>query len=58
MDMRATGQLRTRASIDHVCLSDGLVKSAKIRVQAWEGTTDDGVKASDHNGVEVDVTVQ
>lgn len=52
-DMRARGL--SRASIDHICLSEEL--SGRFdRLDAWEGTTGDGVKMSDHNGIFVEAT--
>lgn len=55
-DMRATGLLKTRASIDHICFSTS--PSVRVtRLGAWEGTTPDGLRMSDHNGVVVDIEV-
>jgi endonuclease/exonuclease/phosphatase family metal-dependent hydrolase len=57
VDMRANGLLRSRASVDHICLSQPLATQVHS-VGAWEGTTDGGFKMSDHNGVVIDVGVQ
>ena len=56
-DMRANGTLKSRASIDHICLSKSLV-SQGITVGVWEGTTDDGCQMSDHNGVVISINAQ
>jgi len=40
--------------IDHVCLSTALASRASV-VEAWEGTTENGVKLSDHSGLVVEV---
>lgn len=53
-DLRAKGILQSRASIDHICLSRSLAGKV-VSLDAWEGTTDDGCRMSDHNGVAVDV---
>lgn len=47
-DMRSQGL--SRASIDHICLSDTL-SSGVLDVKAWEGTTAKGERMSDHNGI-------
>lgn len=57
VDMRATGLLRSRASIDHICLSPSLAKGV-LAVDAWEGIMDDGRLMSDHNGVVIDIDAQ
>jgi endonuclease/exonuclease/phosphatase family metal-dependent hydrolase len=54
IDLRKTGKLETRASVDHICLSRPLA-GAVVDIGAWEGTTIDGTRMSDHNGVFVDV---
>ena len=56
-DMRANGLLQSRASIDHICLSESLA-SHVVKIGAWEGTTADGSKMSDHNGIVVDIDAQ
>ena len=56
-DMRASGQLKSRASIDHICLSKSVAVQG-VTVGAWEGTTTDGCKMSDHNGIVIDVDAQ
>ena len=53
-DMRAKGFLQTRASIDHICLSQTLATQV-VSVGAWEGTAVDGYRMSDHNGIVVDI---
>ena len=56
--MRASGLLRSRSSVDHICLSKPLAKRV-VAVGAWEGTTDDdGCRMSDHNGVVIDIDAQ
>ena len=56
LDMRARGLLRSRASVDHICLSQPLAGQVHA-VGAWEGTADDGLRMSDHNGVVIDVGI-
>jgi endonuclease/exonuclease/phosphatase family metal-dependent hydrolase len=41
--------------IDHVCVSASLGAGAAV-VDAWEGTTADGVRLSDHSGLVVELT--
>ena len=43
-----------RSTIDHICLGGGLVRK-RVHVGAWPGTTESGVRISDHNGVYVNV---
>jgi hypothetical protein len=52
-NMRARGL--SRATVDHICLSASLVPHV-VKVGAWEGTTPENGKMSDHNGVFVDIT--
>lgn len=40
--------------IDHVCLSRDAAQHARV-VEAWEGTTDRGVRLSDHTGLVVEL---
>lgn len=47
-------KLKTRSSIDHICVSEGLVADFSV----WEGTTDGNQKLSDHNGVLVDLRLE
>ncbi len=47
-DMRSQGL--SRASIDHICLSDAL-SSGVLDVKAWEETTAKRERMSDHNGI-------
>jgi hypothetical protein len=54
VDMRANGILQSRASIDHICLSKSLATQV-VSVGAWEGTTPDGRRMSDHNGIFIDI---
>ncbi|WP_206754572.1 hypothetical protein, partial [Leptolyngbya sp. FACHB-36] len=49
MDMRARGMLHSRASVDHICLSEQLVSIASVT--AWEGKRAGEPRMSDHNGV-------
>lgn len=43
-------ELTTRSTIDHICVSEGLIAHAS----AWEGT-ESNQRLSDHNGVMVDI---
>lgn len=43
-----------RATIDHVCIG-GHLRGRSVNVGAWPGTTAGGLRASDHNGVVVNV---
>ena len=56
-DMRASGHLKSRASIDHICLSKSLT-TQDVTMSAWEGTNADGCRMSDHNGVVVEIMAQ
>ena len=49
--MRKDGKLKSRASIDHICISEELIADFSV----WEGTTVDNQKMSDHNGLLVDL---
>lgn len=51
-NMRAKGL--SRATVDHICLPE---KLKPYKVDAWEGTTPETRRMSDHNGVFVDITV-
>lgn len=42
----------SRATVDHICMSERLVPD---KVGVWEGTTSEGERMSDHNGVFVDL---
>lgn len=53
-DLRAKGILQSRASIDHICLSESLATKVEA-LDAWEGTAD-GCRMSDHNGIVVDLS--
>jgi endonuclease/exonuclease/phosphatase family metal-dependent hydrolase len=53
-DMRKTGKLQTRATVDHICLSRNIAMNSTV-VGAWEGTSDVLGRMSDHNGVYVDL---
>ncbi|MDX2239528.1 MAG: hypothetical protein NW224_02485 [Leptolyngbyaceae cyanobacterium bins.302] len=44
----------SRSTIDHICLSQDS-NCHRLDVKAWEGTTPEGKKMSDHNGVWVDL---
>jgi hypothetical protein len=50
---RADLKLKTRSTVDHICLSPKLESRLNF-VSAWEGE-EDGTKLSDHNGVFVDL---
>ena len=56
-NMRTSGHLKSRASIDHICLSKSLATRG-VSVGAWEGTTADGCRMSDHNGVVININAQ
>lgn len=47
----------SRATVDHICLSKRLVPHL-VNVGAWEGTTLEKGKMSDHNGVFVDMMAE
>lgn len=53
-DVRKNGKLKRRASIDHICVSEGLTADFSV----WEGANDDNQKMSDHNGVMVDLRLE
>jgi len=53
-DMQAKGL--SRASIDHICLSQTLATQV-TQVTAWEGTSTDGCRMSDHSGIAVDMGI-
>lgn len=53
-DMRAAGLLHSRASVDHICLSEPLAARVS-HLGAWEGRDHDGLRMSDHNGVVIDI---
>ena len=56
-DLRAKGGiLLSRSSIDHICLSRSLARKS-VSLDAWEGTTVDGCRMSDHNGVVIDIRI-
>lgn len=57
VDMRANGLLQSRASVDHICLSQSLAKRVQS-IGAWEGISQDDFKMSDHNGVVIAVDAQ
>ena len=44
----------SRSTVDHICLSENL-QSHQLEVGAWEGTTSENGKMSDHNGMFVDL---
>lgn len=56
VNMRTNGMLLSRSSIDHICLSKSLA-SQVVSVGAWEGTTADGHRMSDHNGIVININV-
>jgi len=54
-DFRATEKLKTRANIDHICLSQPLA-DREIHLSAWEAGEDgQGKRLSDHNGIWIDL---
>ncbi|NEX63345.1 endonuclease/exonuclease/phosphatase family protein [Noviherbaspirillum galbum] len=53
-DFRQKGLLKSRATIDHICLSESL-QVVPESLRAWEGYTEGGNKLSDHNGVCIDI---
>lgn len=52
-DFVASGKLESRHSVDHIAVSRTALTTWSPQVTAWEGTTSDGTKLSDHNGVAV-----
>lgn len=44
----------SRSTVDHICLSESL-QSYSVEVGAWEGTTPENGRMSDHNRVFVDL---
>jgi hypothetical protein len=54
-DFVATGKLKARHNVDHICVDHRLAGSIAT-VGAWERETADGVRLSDHNGAWVDLT--
>lgn len=52
-DYRKLGQLSFRSTVDHICLSRGLVDRG-VNTEAWDAPF--GKSVSDHNGVTVDIT--
>lgn len=53
-DMVAAGKLRTRSTIDHICVNTEWLQAVR-RVDAWEPEHHDGARLSDHNGVVVEL---
>ncbi len=53
-DYRARGQLTTRSTVDHICLSPELVAGG-IKDEAWEAPLRKGKPVCDHNGITVDI---
>jgi hypothetical protein len=49
----ANEKLKSRHSVDHIAISEGALSEATYRADAWEATTADGIRLSDHNGVVV-----
>ena len=45
------GKLQTRHSIDHIAIATSALSEKTVTVDAWEGTTAEGINLSDHNGV-------
>jgi exonuclease III len=54
LDFVDLGMLATRSNVDHICLSHELAERVD-KVYAWETPTMNEKKASDHNGVHLDV---
>jgi endonuclease/exonuclease/phosphatase family metal-dependent hydrolase len=52
IDFGMVGRLK-HAPIDHILISKSLAKSSRV-VAAWEGTTLDGRRLSDHSGLVVE----
>jgi endonuclease/exonuclease/phosphatase family metal-dependent hydrolase len=46
----------SRSTVDHICLSKTLEPQV-LEVDVWEGTTPEGKRMSDHNGIFVDLRV-
>lgn len=55
-DMVKNGKLKERHNIDHICISSSMIEVMKVG--AWEGMSQVGVKMSDHNGVYIDVKIK
>ena len=53
-ELVAAGKLKTRSTIDHVCLDEAWATGV-VEVGAWEAACYDGKCISDHNGVYVDI---
>jgi endonuclease/exonuclease/phosphatase family metal-dependent hydrolase len=53
-DLATFGILRTLQTIDHICVPAAWRQ--RVSVGAWEGTCDDGVQLSDHNGIVIDLS--
>jgi endonuclease/exonuclease/phosphatase family metal-dependent hydrolase len=53
-DFVAAKKLKTRSTIDHICVDTSWASSVQ-HVDAWEPTHDDGIRISDHNGVVVEL---
>jgi len=53
-DLVVEGKLAKLRTIDHICVPSAWPHS--VDVGAWEGTCEDGVRLSDHNGICVDLT--
>ncbi len=51
---RAMGQLTTRSTVDHICLSKKLSRY-RTTVHAWDAPVLDGKPVSDHNGITVTI---
>lgn len=53
-DMKKSGKLKYRNTIDHICVSYSITDRLIEPANAWDGKSDDG-KMSDHNGVSIDL---
>ncbi|WP_417851499.1 endonuclease/exonuclease/phosphatase family protein [Thalassoglobus sp.] len=55
-DFNETGQLPSKSSVDHLCVSNSLTKHV-VHVDAWQADCLKGKPVSDHNGVCVDLSI-
>lgn len=54
-DLVASGAIAGRSHVEHICLSDGL--DLVSPVLAWDRVDDQGVAASDHPTLAVDLVI-
>jgi len=56
LDFTETGRLPSKSSVDHLCVSSGLVDQV-IHVDVWQPDCVNNMPVSDHNGVYVDLRI-